>query len=147
MERQVGTQAGDDAQTSGTQVRPPRDLAEPVVIDLGSEASTLFDEPQWAQGDRNSRTVSTTERMRVTLIALRSGAELGNEGTDDTLAVHVQRGRVSLDVNGQSTELGQGQLAIVAQPGGWRLTAAEDALLLLTVALDRSPTATDLDDA
>ena len=118
MERQVGTQAGDDAQTSGTQVRPPRDLAEPVVIDLGSEASTLFDEPQWAQGDRNSRTVSTTERMRVTLIALRSGAELG-----------------------------QGQLAVVAQPGGWRLTAAEDALLLLTVALDRSPTATDLDDA
>ncbi len=147
MERQVGTQAGDDALTSGTQVRPPRDLAEPVVIDLAGEAATLFDEPQWSQGDRNSRTVSTTERMRVTLTALRSGAELGNEGTDDTLAVQVQRGRVSLDVNGQSTELGQGQLAIVAQPGGWRLTAAEDALLLLTVALDRSPTATDLDDA
>ena len=147
MERQVGTQAGDDAQTSGTHVRPPRDLAEPVVIDLGSEAATLFDERQWSEGDRNSRTVSTTERMRVTLTALRSGAELGNEGTDDTLAVQVQRGRVSLDVAGRSTDLAEGQLAVVPQPGGWRLRATADTLLLLTVALDRGASATDLDDA
>ena len=147
MERQVGTQARDDAQTSGTQVRPPRDLAEPVVIDLAGEAGTLFDEPQWSQGDRNSRTVSTTERMRVTLTALRAGAELGNEGTDDTLAVQVQRGRVSLDVNGQSIDLGEGQLAIVAQPGVWRLRATDDALLLLTVAINRGPSPTDLDES
>jgi hypothetical protein len=147
VERQVGTQARDDAITSGTQERPSRDLAEPVVIDLAGEAGTLFDEPQWSDRDRNSRTVSTTERMRVTLTALRSGAELGNEGTDDTLAVQVLRGSVSLDLGGRELRLGTGQLATASQPGGWRLRADEDALLLLTVALDRGSAATDLDDA
>ena len=65
---------------------------------------------------------------------------------DDQLAVQVQRGRVSLDVNGQATDLGEGQLAVVAQPGGWRLRATEDALLLLTVAINRGPSPTDLND-
>jgi hypothetical protein len=147
LERQVGTQARDDAITSGTQERPSRDLAEPVVIDLAAESGTLFDEPQWNERDRNSRTVSTTERMRVTLTALRGGAELGNEGTSDTLAVQVLRGRVALELAGRSLDLGTGQLATASQPGGWRLRANEDALLLLTVALDREASATDLDDA
>jgi quercetin dioxygenase-like cupin family protein len=135
VERQIGTQAGDDAQTSGTEVRPARDLAEPVVIDLGDEAGTLFDEPQWNEGDRNSRTVQTTERMRITLTALRSGAELGNRGTDDTLTVQVLRGAVSLDVGGRGINLAEGQLATVPQPGAWQLRATADSLLLLTVAL------------
>ncbi len=147
MDRQVGTQARDDAQTSGTDERPSRDLAEPVVIDLAQEAGTLFDEPQWNERDRNSRTVSTTERMRVMITALRSGAELGNEGTDDTLAVQVLRGAVSLDLAGRAMELRTGQLATAAQPGAWRLRATEDSLLLLTVALDRGGSPTDLDDA
>jgi hypothetical protein len=135
VERQVGTEAGDDAVTSGTDTRPARDLAEPVVIDLGREAETLWNEPQWNEGDRNSRTVSTTERMRVTLTALRGGAELGNRGTDDSLTVQVLRGSVSLELAARGIDLGEGQLAAVPQPGPWRLRAAEDALLLLTVAL------------
>ena len=135
MERQVGTQARDDAQTSGTDVRPARDLAEPVVIDLSSESETLWTEPAWTDGDRNSRTVQTTERMRVTLTALRSGAELGNRGTDDTMTVQVLRGAVSLDLAGRPIELTQGQLATIPQPGGWSLRATDDSLLLLTVAV------------
>jgi quercetin dioxygenase-like cupin family protein len=147
LERQVGTQAGDDALTTGSQVRPARDLAEPVVIDVAREAATLFDEPQWQERGRNSRTISTTERMRVTVIALRAGEDVGNEGTDDTLAVQLLRGRATLELAGRTVDLAEGQLATAAQPASWRLRADEDALLLLTVALDRGPSATDLDDA
>jgi len=143
LERQVGSQAGDDARTSGTELRPARDLAEPVVIDITSEAWTLFDEPQWNEGDRNSRTVSTTERMRVTLTALRDGSELGNRGTDDTLAVQTLRGSVALEVAGREIDLGQGQLAVVPQPGTWRLRAIGDCLLLLTVAIDAGASSGD----
>lgn len=136
MERQVGSQRGDDAQTSGTEVRPGRDLAEPAVIDLGREAQTLRDEPQWTDGDRNARTVSTTERMRVTLTALRDGAELGGEGSDDTLAVQLLEGGATLEFAGRTLDLSAGRLATVPQPGPWRLRADGEALVLLTVALD-----------
>lgn len=133
----VGSEPRDDAITSGSDTRPSRDLAEPLVLDLAEEAGTLFDEPEWGDRDRNSRTIATSQQMRITLTALRSGAELGNEGTNDTLAVQLLRGSATLDVDGMQTELRQGQLASVAQPGTWRLAATSDALLLLTVALGR----------
>ncbi len=135
MERPVGTEPRDDAMTSGSDSRAARDLFNPLVLDLASEAATLFDEREWAERDRNSRTIASTERMRITLTAMRGGAQLGSEGTDDTLAVHVLRGTVSVEVEGQSVDLREGQLATIPQPGGWRLSAADDSLLLLTVAL------------
>ena len=135
MNDQVGTEAGDDAMTSGSDSRPARDLRAPQVVDLKAEAEALFDEPEWADRDRNSRTVTTTERMRVTVTALRAGAELGDDGTDDTLAVQVLRGRARLELGEDSADLSQGQLATIAAPGRWRLRADEDALFLLTVAI------------
>ena len=135
MDRQVGTEPRDDAVTSGSDTRPSRDLAGPVVIDVADEAGTLFDEHAWAERDRNSRTVATTERMRITLTALRAGAEIGAQTTDDTMTVQVLRGSVSLRGGGQATELVEGQLATLEQPSGWQLNATDDALLLLTVAL------------
>jgi len=139
MDRQVGTEPRDDGVTSGSDTRPSRDLAGPVVIDVAEEAGTLFDEPEWAERDRNSRTVATTERMRVTLTALRRGARIGGEATDDTMTVQVLRGSVSLTGGGQAAELDAGQLATLEQPSGWELAATDDALLLLTVALGHGP--------
>jgi quercetin dioxygenase-like cupin family protein len=70
----------------------------------------------------------------VTLTALRTSAELGSDGNDDTLAVQVLRGRVTVELGGGAADLSAGQLATMAEPGPWRLRAAEDTLLLLTVA-------------
>jgi quercetin dioxygenase-like cupin family protein len=125
----VTHQATNADQASGV------DQAAGQPIDLTAEASALFDEPEWADRDRNSRTIVTTPRMRITLTAMRAGAELGSEGNDDTLAVQVLRGSARLEVAGGSTTLTAGRLAAMAEPGPWRLRAAEDALLLLTVAL------------
>ncbi len=138
MHDQVGTQARDDAQTSGSDSRPARDLRSPQVLDLEAEASALFDEPEWADRDRNSRTIATSDRLRVTLTALRTSAELGSDGNDDTLAVQVLRGRVTVELGGGAADLSAGQLATMAEPGPWRLRAAEDTLLLLTVATGSS---------
>ena len=138
MQRQVGTEPRDDGLTSGSDSRPSRDLTEPLVLDVAAEAQTLFDEREWGERDRNSRTISSTPQMRVTLTALRGGAELGSEGSDDTLAVHVLRGSVELEFAGRTETLGEGQLATVPEPGRWRVRAAGDALLLLTVAQGRA---------
>ncbi len=134
MHDQAGREAGDDAITSGSDSRPGRDLRSPQVLDLTAEAASLFDEPEWAERDRNSRTIASSDRMRVTLTALRQGTELGSDGNDDSLAVQVLRGGVRVELGGGSEELTDGQLATMAHPGPWRLRATGDALLLLTVA-------------
>ena len=127
------------AVTSGSDTRPARPLRRPLIVDLAGEAATLFDEPEWRSGDRNSRTVATSDRLRVTLTALRSGAELGSEESNDTLAVHALRGRLELAIDGNDVELSEGQLATVEKPRDWRLRAATDALVLITVGMAIDP--------
>jgi quercetin dioxygenase-like cupin family protein len=110
-----------------------------AIIDLGAEASSLLDTPAAVDRDRTSRTVVSSDRLRITLTSLDAGAELGSEGNDDTLAVHVLRGSARLDVGGSASDLQPGQLATLADPGPWRLQASEDAVLLITVALGSVP--------
>jgi quercetin dioxygenase-like cupin family protein len=126
--------------TSGSDTRPPRPLRRPVLVDVGEEASTLLDEPEWTDGDRNSRTLATTDRLRIMLTALRTGAELSSEESNDTLAVQALRGELALRVDGVDLELRPGQLATVEEPREWRVRATSDALLLLTVGLGTRPT-------
>jgi quercetin dioxygenase-like cupin family protein len=128
--------------TSGSDTRPPRPLRRPVLVDVGDEAVTLLEEPEWTSGDRNSRTLATSDRLRIVLTALRAGAELGNEESNDTLAVQTLRGGLQLTVDGMDLELRAGQLATVEEPREWRLRATSDALLLLTVGLGTRPTRT-----
>lgn len=126
--------------TSGSDTRPPRPLRRPVLVDVGEEASTLLEEPEWTSGDRNSRTLATTDRLRIVLTALRAGAEMSSEESNDTLAVQALRGRLEVRVEGIDLELEAGQLATAEEPREWRVRAATDALLLLTVGLGTRPT-------
>jgi hypothetical protein len=125
------------AVTTGTDTRPPRPIRDPVLVDLEREAASLLDEPEWADRDRNSRTVATTDRMRLTLTALRAGAELGNRESDDTLAVQALRGDVRVTIDGVDVDLHAWQLATIENPSDWTLRATSDAVILLTVALAR----------
>jgi quercetin dioxygenase-like cupin family protein len=125
-----------DAVTSGTAVRPARPLRRPVVVDLPIEADQLMNEPAWASSDRNARTVATTDRMRIVLIALRAGATLGSELLDDTLSVQLLEGRLDVRIDGADVELSRGQLATVETPRAWEAVAASDSLVLLTSALN-----------
>jgi quercetin dioxygenase-like cupin family protein len=131
--------------TSGSDARPPRPLRRPLLVDLEREASTLFGEPEWAERDRNSRTIATTDRMRITLTVLREGAEVGSRETDDTFEVQALRGNVRLTVDGADVDLAAGQLATMEEPSDWTIRATSDAVILLTVALGdrRSPNRAD----
>lgn len=138
MNQHTGLDARADATTGGSDSRPARDLRPSQVLDVMAEAAALFNEPEWADRDRNSRTIVSGDRMRVTITALRRGAELGGDGNDDTLSIHALRGTVRVEVGGGSEDLSEGQLATVAEPGPWSLRATDDALLLITVALGDS---------
>jgi quercetin dioxygenase-like cupin family protein len=138
MTNDTGTRT-DDAITSGSGTRPSRTLRRPVLIDVAEEAATLLEEPQDPDRDRNSKTIATTDRMRITLTALRAGAEMGSEETNDTLAVQALAGELALSVDGMDLELRDGQLATVESPSPWTIRATTDAVILITVALGTRP--------
>ncbi len=123
------------AVTSGSDTREARPLLRPVVVDLMEAATTLRAEPEWQRGDRNSRTVATSNRMRIVLTALRAGAVMGSSDMDDTLAIQVIEGGLAVRIDGAESELGPGQIAIVEEPSQWELEASDESLIMLTVAL------------
>ena len=120
--------------TSGGGTRPARPLRRPHIVNVADQASALMSEPEWQSGDRNSITVATTDRMRITLTALHPGAAIGSDEVDDTLVVQTLRGQVRLVVAGLDLALGPGQLTTVEDPGPWRISAETESLLLLTAA-------------
>jgi quercetin dioxygenase-like cupin family protein len=120
--------------TTGGDSRPPRAIRRPLVVIIADQASALMSEPEWLTGDRNSITVATTDRLRVTLMALQPDAEIGSKTIDDTIVVQTLRGQVRLDVNGMEVALGPGQLTTIEEPGPWQITAETEALLLVTAA-------------
>jgi quercetin dioxygenase-like cupin family protein len=120
--------------TTGGDTRPPRAIRRPLIVHVADQASALMSEPEWQTGDRNSITIATTDRLRVTLTALRAGAAIGSDTTDDTIVVQTLRGQVRMAVNGMDLTLGPGQLTTIEDPGSWEIVAETEALLLVTAA-------------
>lgn len=111
------------------------------VLDMGEEGVALLAEPEWADGDRNSKTLFKADTLRVVLTALRDGAALENEDPDETVAVHVLQGELQVRIQSDTSVARAGQL--VCLPGGvpWQITAAVDCLFLLIVGRFPEPAA------
>ena len=120
--------------TTGGDTRPSRAIRRPLIVNIADGASSLMSEPEWTSGDRNSMTVATMDRLRVTLTALHPGAEIGSEATDHTIVLQTLRGQVRLRLDGMDVQLGPGQLTTIEDPGPWRVVAETEALLLVTAA-------------
>lgn len=126
---------GSYGNTSGTQERESRALMEPMMVfSLADEIESLRSEEQWADNDKNSRTLAKDVDFRALLSVLHSGATLDEQDGDARASVHILEGRAALDVEGAVTQLGPGQLAVIDSGRPWTLRAATDCALLLTFA-------------
>jgi quercetin dioxygenase-like cupin family protein len=122
--------------TSGSSTRPARTLERSLdVIDLEVEAAALLGEPEWTDGDRNTRTLVATDSTRIALVALRGGASIGDDATDDSLALHVLRGRLQAEGEFDPRDLVAGEILVLDRPEGWRVRALEPSLIVLTTSL------------
>jgi len=122
--------------TSGSDTRPARTLDRAIgVVDLDAETAKLLAEPEWTGGDRNTRTLLAEDRLRIALVALRRGAALGDDSTNDTLALQVIRGRVRVESEAEPRDVTAGELLALQKPQSWRVVAVDESLILLTSAL------------
>ena len=121
--------------TSGTSERDSRPLMDRVLVfNLAEEIEALRSEYQWAENDKNSRTLAKDVDFRVLLSALHTGATLDEQDGDARASIHIVEGRAELDIAGDVASLGSGQLAVVNAGEAWVLRATSDCAVLLTLA-------------
>jgi quercetin dioxygenase-like cupin family protein len=122
--------------TSGTDHsgRPSRTLTPSLeVLDVRAEGVGLLAEPQWTDGDRNSKTLLKSDGLRIVLTALRAGATMDNDDPDEAVAIHALQGSVRVGAAGEDVSVGMGELVCLAGGDPWTITAEADSLLLLSV--------------
>jgi quercetin dioxygenase-like cupin family protein len=126
--------------TGGSEERRARAMSAPLMrFDLGREAADLHAEKQYADGDRNARTLVKSGPFRLTLVAFRAGAVFDENDQRGSVALHVLEGRVSVRVAEETIEVGPGDVAVVSPEYAWRAVTLEDGLLVLYVAWPPEP--------
>jgi quercetin dioxygenase-like cupin family protein len=110
-------------------------MIEPLMqFSLELEVDSLRLEPEYREGDRNSRTLAKETDLRVLLTVLRQGAALDEQHGDARATIQVVDGTATLDVNGTEAHLQPAELAVVDRDQPWVLRADSDCAVLLTFA-------------
>jgi quercetin dioxygenase-like cupin family protein len=127
--------AGAYGSTSGTHERESRPLMERLMVfSLAEEIESLRAEFEWADNDKNSRTLAKDVDFRALLSVMHTGASLEEQVGDARASVQVLEGRAEIEVEGARRELGQGALAVIDSGQPWVLRASTDCAVLLTLA-------------
>jgi quercetin dioxygenase-like cupin family protein len=125
-------------ETSGSDSRDARPLMDRVMaFSLRDEIDTLRSEDQWQDGDRNSRTLAKDVDFRVLLTVLHDGATIDEQDGDARCSVQLLEGEAELTVEGQTTKIAAGGLAVIDAAQRWDLRAKVDCAVLVTLAWPR----------
>lgn len=106
-------------------------------FDLPAALDEMRSGTTWKEGDRVSRLLFKGFGMRVILVAMRSGAIVSSHKGDCALSLLVLEGRLRLETEGDSSDLGHGHLATVEPGIRHAIEALEDTAFLLTLAKDQ----------
>ncbi len=132
----MNTSAYDE--TSGSDTREPRPMMEQLLVfDLLAEIDQLKAEPEWEDGDRNSRMLAKDVDFRVLLTALKPGATIQEKDGDSRVSVQVIEGTVAARMRTATTEVTAGQLAAIDAGMPWTIEALDESVVLLTLAWPR----------
>jgi quercetin dioxygenase-like cupin family protein len=123
-----------------TKLRPQgsRLINAPLVkIDVPTFMQILRDEKTWEESDRNAITVFKATGMRIVLMALHEGAEIGRHATDSMINIQVLTGRILINTDQQSVDLEQGQILTLHKNIIHSAVAIEETFFLLTLTASK----------
>jgi quercetin dioxygenase-like cupin family protein len=126
---------GSYGSPGGSDTREARTMIDSLMrFSLESEADSLRLEPEYRDGDRNSRTLAKETDLRVMLTVLREGAALDEQDGDARATVQVIDGTATMEIDGAEAHLQPAEIAVVDRGEPWVLRADSDCALLLTIA-------------
>jgi quercetin dioxygenase-like cupin family protein len=105
-------------------------------FDLDREITVLQQQKPTGTGVR-SKLLFKNAALRIVLLSLGAGAHLEEHHADGTCSVHVLRGAIQLRTHEQTYELGAGHLLTLAASTPHSVSAAQEAIFLLTLSWPR----------
>lgn len=112
-----------------------RPLTDPVMIfELDQSLNELRKDDSYIRSGRLGRTMARSGRLRVTLVALNSGIEVGTHHADSPLTIQLLEGRLGFRVGDREHELRAGQVLFFGPAEAHDIRALEESALLITIS-------------
>ena len=119
-----------------TSERTPRPLmASRLNFNLPQEILALQGEVEYEKGGHNARTLVKHSEFRIVLVVLKAGAKVGQQETDERLALQPLSGHIRVHVADQDevVNLHSDQLFSLDRNQPYNIEAVEDTAFLLFV--------------
>jgi quercetin dioxygenase-like cupin family protein len=112
-----------------------RPLSEPMMMfEMQPTLRALRSDDSYRRSGRLGRTMARSGRLRVVLVALNEGVEVGTHQADSPMTIQVVDGRIGFRVGGESHELNAGQVLFFGPGEAHDIRALEESALLLTIS-------------
>jgi quercetin dioxygenase-like cupin family protein len=112
-----------------------RPLDAPVMsFDLQPLLRELRQDESYTRSGRLGRTLAKSGRLRLTLVALAAGIEVGTHHADSPMTIQLLEGRLGFRVDGRDHELRTGQVLFFGPGDAHDIRAIEESALLLTLS-------------
>lgn len=112
-----------------------RPLTDPVMIfELEPELRSLRSDESYRRSGRLGRTMARSGRLRVTLVALNAGVEVGTHQADSPMTIQIVQGRIGFRVGDQEHEMAAGEVLFFGPGEAHDIRALEESALLLTIS-------------
>lgn len=105
-----------------------------LQLDLPAEIAALESSEVLRREGHTAKTLMKFPELRVVLLELQAGAQLGEHETKGRLTLQVLRGHVALRLEEREVELSAGALFAIAPQLRHDLAAREPSSVLLTIA-------------
>jgi quercetin dioxygenase-like cupin family protein len=109
---------------------------EVMTLDLPAVLGSMKQEETWRTARRNAMTLVKQPILRIVLVALQAGAEIGAHETEGSVTVHAIEGRLTVRVDADEYPLSAGQLLILRPGLRHSLHAHEESAFLLTLTAE-----------
>lgn len=134
--------------TTGTDRRAAHTLSgEGLVFRFGQEIAELKQDLNRSSGQRSAKTLAKIGGLRLTLVYLDQNATLQPEASDGGATVQVIEGRLRIQADGTTHELGPGELIVLEQNLREPIQAVQPAAFLITVLWPRGAGAWNQEEA
>src|SRR5688500_486598 len=108
---------------------------EALLVDLSDEGRSLLAEAREAAQGRAARTVSKEGPLRLTLLALKTGASVAEHGAGGPVSIQLLSGEVTIGVGESQHRLTESKALVLPANVVHSVAAAEESLILLTIAM------------
>ncbi len=128
----------DEKHNNATPQRPAgaRPLDAGIIpIDIPKYIYQIKTEEAYQRSGKNAITVFKSEKITITLIALKAGVDVhpGSEENEATMSLQLISGHLFFESLGQEIELNDGQLLTLHQQLSFNAKAIKDSICLLTM--------------